>query len=444
MSRSAQLTTDSLDDIEVYTEKEIELLDKYKEFSGYRFEDDEIYQIMQRFKNNDDQIKEELKCMIKDLSKGDEYQWHLPKKVNKVKKAEKERKNNTEIEVENVKKNNYKPENKNYYDNRYRNNYYNNNYYRKGYNAYNNYNNYYYGKNRYYNNSNNYNYNYNYGYNDKRSNVIAVELGENDFYQKPANSEMPKEEIKPIIEEVKPIIEPKMEEEKPIIEPKIEEVKPVIEPKIEDKPKIEEEKPIIEEKKVMPLRAIKRPQQVNKEEPIKEVHKPMIEEKPVIEAPKKSPLSITSASIPNSIFYPSTTKEVPVLEISHSNDISIIGESKPVATQKPELKIEKTFEKELDKKETMPTNKPFTRDPNMNDFKGYIPMYIPPYYQNYYNNLHSMNQMDKPGSPNSNQDFPNYGFPMYPPMWNYPPNFFPPYTNSGNMTQQNFQMGNQK
>ena len=67
---------DSLDeDVEVYTREEIELLDKMHEFSNNKFVDDEIYEVMIKFHNDEEMIKNELKQMMKDFSKGDEYNW---------------------------------------------------------------------------------------------------------------------------------------------------------------------------------------------------------------------------------------------------------------------------------------------------------------------------------------------------------------------------------
>ena len=58
-----------------YTQEEIKLLDKYHEFTGNKFIDDEIYDIMVRCKNDDNLIKNELKEMLKELKRGEEYNW---------------------------------------------------------------------------------------------------------------------------------------------------------------------------------------------------------------------------------------------------------------------------------------------------------------------------------------------------------------------------------
>ena len=58
-----------------YTPEEIELLDKFHDFTSHRFEDDEIYDIMLKFNNNEELIKNELNEMLKVLKRGDEYNW---------------------------------------------------------------------------------------------------------------------------------------------------------------------------------------------------------------------------------------------------------------------------------------------------------------------------------------------------------------------------------
>lgn len=65
----------SEEEYEEYTQEEIKLLDKYHEFTNNQFEDDEIYDVMMKFNSDDQLIKNELKQMLKDFSKGDEYKW---------------------------------------------------------------------------------------------------------------------------------------------------------------------------------------------------------------------------------------------------------------------------------------------------------------------------------------------------------------------------------
>ena len=65
----------SEEEYEEYTQEEIKLLDKYHEFTDHKFEDDEIYDVMIKFNSDDQLVKNELKQMLKDFSKGDEYNW---------------------------------------------------------------------------------------------------------------------------------------------------------------------------------------------------------------------------------------------------------------------------------------------------------------------------------------------------------------------------------
>lgn len=60
---------------EEYTQEEIKLLDKYHEFTGYKFEDEEIYDVMMKYNSDDRLVKDELNQMLKDFLKGDEYNW---------------------------------------------------------------------------------------------------------------------------------------------------------------------------------------------------------------------------------------------------------------------------------------------------------------------------------------------------------------------------------
>lgn len=70
------------DSEEYYTKEEIELLDKYHDLTEHKFEDEEIYDIMQKCHNNDDLIKEELNEMIKQTLRGDEFLWQEVGKSN--------------------------------------------------------------------------------------------------------------------------------------------------------------------------------------------------------------------------------------------------------------------------------------------------------------------------------------------------------------------------
>ena len=63
------------DEFDYYTEEEIASLDKFHVFTDHKFEDDEIYDVMQKFNNDEELIKNELKEMLKVLNKGDEFNW---------------------------------------------------------------------------------------------------------------------------------------------------------------------------------------------------------------------------------------------------------------------------------------------------------------------------------------------------------------------------------
>jgi len=79
-----------------YTEEEIKLLDKFHQMTGNNFVDDEIYDIMVKFKNDEELIENELKEMLKELKRGEEYGWteigkNGKKVVDKTKKEDKKR-----------------------------------------------------------------------------------------------------------------------------------------------------------------------------------------------------------------------------------------------------------------------------------------------------------------------------------------------------------------
>ena len=58
-----------------YTPEEIVLLDKFHDFTENKFQDDEIYDIMIKFNNDEDLIKNELNEMLKELKRGAEFSW---------------------------------------------------------------------------------------------------------------------------------------------------------------------------------------------------------------------------------------------------------------------------------------------------------------------------------------------------------------------------------
>jgi hypothetical protein len=63
------------EDFDYYTPEEIKLLDKYHLFSGNKFVDEEIYDIIMKCNKDEKMIKEELKQRLKEFERGDEYNW---------------------------------------------------------------------------------------------------------------------------------------------------------------------------------------------------------------------------------------------------------------------------------------------------------------------------------------------------------------------------------
>ena len=68
---------------EYYTEEEMNILDNFNAKINYKFEDDEIYELMQKYKDNEEAILNELNEELKEREKrGDEYEWHDVGKSN--------------------------------------------------------------------------------------------------------------------------------------------------------------------------------------------------------------------------------------------------------------------------------------------------------------------------------------------------------------------------
>lgn len=63
-----------------YTKEEIKELDKYHEFTGHKFEDEEIYEIMGKYKNDEKLVLEELNNILNDREKRGESDWGEVKK----------------------------------------------------------------------------------------------------------------------------------------------------------------------------------------------------------------------------------------------------------------------------------------------------------------------------------------------------------------------------
>ena len=66
---------DTSEEYEYYTPQEIEALDKYQDFTENYFDDDELYDIIIKYKYDDEKIKNELSDMLRGVKRGDEYKW---------------------------------------------------------------------------------------------------------------------------------------------------------------------------------------------------------------------------------------------------------------------------------------------------------------------------------------------------------------------------------
>lgn len=63
------------EEYEYYTKEEMDLLDRLHEFTQYKFDDGEIYDVVVKYNFDEELIKIELLEMLKVLSKGDEFNW---------------------------------------------------------------------------------------------------------------------------------------------------------------------------------------------------------------------------------------------------------------------------------------------------------------------------------------------------------------------------------
>ena len=86
-SRESQIyTAKGLEHIteEYYTEEEIKMLDKFHALSENKFTDDEIYDVMVRFNKDEELIKNEINQMLKEMKRGDEFNWTEIGKSNSI------------------------------------------------------------------------------------------------------------------------------------------------------------------------------------------------------------------------------------------------------------------------------------------------------------------------------------------------------------------------
>jgi DNA-binding transcriptional MerR regulator len=69
-------------DDNVYTKEEIERLDAFHNQTDNKFEDEEIYELMEKYKQDDEAILNELKELLKERERGAEYDWQEVGKSN--------------------------------------------------------------------------------------------------------------------------------------------------------------------------------------------------------------------------------------------------------------------------------------------------------------------------------------------------------------------------
>ena len=68
-------TKETEDNEEYYTREEEERIDKFKAETGKKFDDDEIYALMLKYKDDDDAILNDLKEQLKERNRGEEFEW---------------------------------------------------------------------------------------------------------------------------------------------------------------------------------------------------------------------------------------------------------------------------------------------------------------------------------------------------------------------------------
>ena len=61
---------------EYYTPEEIERLDKFHKLTDNKFLDEEIYDLMLKYKDDEDTILNELKEELKQRKRGNEFEWN--------------------------------------------------------------------------------------------------------------------------------------------------------------------------------------------------------------------------------------------------------------------------------------------------------------------------------------------------------------------------------
>ena len=66
----------------VCTPEEVKRLDEFHAQTENKFDDDEIYELMLKYKDNDEEILRELQEQLKERKRGEEYEWREVGKSN--------------------------------------------------------------------------------------------------------------------------------------------------------------------------------------------------------------------------------------------------------------------------------------------------------------------------------------------------------------------------
>ena len=67
---------------DVYTPEEIKKLDEIHDLTEHKFDDDEVYELMLKYKNNNEEILKELEEQLKERKRGEEFEWREVGKSN--------------------------------------------------------------------------------------------------------------------------------------------------------------------------------------------------------------------------------------------------------------------------------------------------------------------------------------------------------------------------
>ena len=58
-----------------YTKEECKKLDEFHDKTEHKFTDDEVYELMLKYKNDDNAILNELNEQLKERKRGEEFEW---------------------------------------------------------------------------------------------------------------------------------------------------------------------------------------------------------------------------------------------------------------------------------------------------------------------------------------------------------------------------------